>query len=42
VLDLPIPLWEDAPVNFDGQQWTSFYAGWYYFTSAADWCLRLF
>jgi len=28
-------------VNSSSQQFTSNFAGWYYFTTAADWCLRL-
>jgi hypothetical protein len=29
-------------VSSNGLQFTGYAAFWYYFTSAADWCLRLF
>jgi len=39
---LPPPaLCYSATVIYSGQQFASSFAGWYYFTSAADWCLRL-
>ena len=38
----PLPaLCYSAAVIYSGQQFASSFAGWYYFTSAADWCLRL-
>jgi hypothetical protein len=40
-LDLQSELVRILPVNLIGQQFARNFAGWYWFTKAADWRLRL-